>query len=215
VAELIPVPSPGIPLWYGEPGHPLVVVLHDAYGRLPSIEPMAQALARIGFRVVVPDLFHGWCTLDAEDAEELFEDLELAPTLELLDAVIGAARAEGSERFGVLGFSMGGWLALLHAQGGGADAVVAYYATLGLDEDGVIPNPVLLQFAETDEWNAGADPDSFLERLTDYGTPVETFSYLATRHSFANASIAERFDPNATALAFARSARFLEQHLLD
>jgi carboxymethylenebutenolidase len=215
VAELIPLPSPGIPLWYGEAGHPLVVVLHDSYGRLPSIEPMAEALARIGFRVVVPDLFDGWCTLDAEDGEELFEDLEVAPTLDLLDELIGAARAEGSERVGMLGFSTGGWLALLHAQGGAADAVVAYYATLGLDEDGVIPNPVLLQFAETDQWSAGADPDSFVDRLTDHGTPVETFSYLATTHSFANASIAGLFDPNATALAFARSARFLEQRLLD
>jgi carboxymethylenebutenolidase len=215
VAELIPVPSPGLPLWYGEAGRPLVVLLHDSYGRLPSISPMAEALARIGFRVVVPDLYDGWCTLDAGDAEELFEDLEVAPTLHLIDALIGAARADGSERVGVLGFSMGGWLALLHAQGGGADAVVAYYATLGLDEDGVIPNPVLLQFAETDEWTPGADPESFIDRLTDYGTPVETFSYVATRHPFANASLEGLFDPNATALAFARSARFLEQHLLD
>jgi carboxymethylenebutenolidase len=215
VPELVPIPSPGIPLFYGEPGHPLVVVLHDWYGRLPSIEPMAQALARIGFRVAVPDLFDGWCTTDPDSAEQLMQGLEVAVALDLIDDVIRDARAEGSERVGVLGFSMGGWLALLHAQGGGADAVVAYYATLGLSEDGVIPNPVLLQFAERDDWVAGADPESFIDRLVDYGTPVERFDYLATKHSFANASIPDLFDANATALAFARSARFLEAHLID
>ena len=73
----------------------------------------------------------------------------------------------------------------------------------------------MLQFAEEDDWGSGADPQSFIERLEDYGTPVSQFTYLGTRHSFANADISGLFDPNATALAFARSARFLEQHLLD
>lgn len=213
--ELIPVPSPGVPLFYGEAGRPLVIVLHDWYGRLPSIEPMAEALARIGFRVAVPDLFNGWCCLDVESAETLMATLEVAPTLDLIDDVIRDARAEGSTRVGVLGFSMGGWLTLLHGEGGAADAVVAYYATLAENEDGVIPNPVLLQFAEHDDWGLGADPESFIDRLKDYGTPVEQHTYLGTKHSFANASIAELFDPNATALAFARSATFLEKHLLD
>lgn len=213
--DLVPIPFAGVPLWYGEPTHPLVVVLHDWYGRLPSIEPMALALARIGFRVAVPDLYGGWCTTDAASAEELMDTLEVAAALESIDDVILEARAAGSERVGVLGFSMGGWLSLLHAQGGAADAVVAYYATLAENEDGVIPNPVMLQFAEEDAWDPGAEPDSFIARLKDYGTPVEQFTYLGTKHSFANASIPGLFDPNATALAFARSSTFLEKHLVS
>jgi len=107
---------------------------------------------------------------------------------------------------------MGGWLALLHAQGGGADAVVAYYATLGPAEQGIIPNPVLLHFAETDQWEAGAEPEVFVTRLKDDGTPVTEHSYLGTVHGFANASI-PKVDARAAALAFARTASFLQDHL--
>jgi carboxymethylenebutenolidase len=141
--------------------------------------------------------------------------LELGDALAEIDDVIATARSEGSEKVGVLGFSMGGWLALLHAQGGEADAVVAYYASLAPEEHGVIPAPVLLHFAETDEWTPDSEPDAFIARLKDHGTPVASHTYLATKHSFANASIADRIDTNAAALAFARSASFLAKHLLD
>jgi carboxymethylenebutenolidase len=109
---------------------------------------------------------------------------------------------------------MGGWLALLHAQAGSADAVVAYYATLDASDHGVIPCPVELHYAERDDWEAGADPDAFVDRLRQHGTPVTRFSYAGTVHSFANASMREKLDERSAALAFARTATFLEQHLL-
>lgn len=213
--ELIPIPSPGVPLYFGRRGDPLVVVLHDWYGRTPGLVPFAEALAHAGFRVAVPDFYDGVCTVDAGDAEALLAALELRQALALIDDVVADARDEGSTRVGVLGFSMGGWLALLHAQGGSADAVVAYYATLGEREDGVIPCPVLLQFAERDDWAEGAEPEAFIARLTDHGTPVTQHSYLGTGHSFANASIPATFDSNAAALAYARSASFLERQMFD
>src|SRR3712207_7619567 len=42
--------------------------------------------------------------------------------------------------------------ALAHAQTGAVDAVVAYYATLGPETAAVLPCPVMLHFAEVDEW---------------------------------------------------------------
>jgi carboxymethylenebutenolidase len=110
---------------------------------------------------------------------------------------------------------MGGWISLLHAQGGEADAVAAYYATLGVDEHGIIPCPVLLHFAENDEWSDGAEPDQFIARLEDHGTPVTQFTYAGTQHSFANATIAAAIDTRAAALAFARTASFFDRHLGD
>jgi len=215
VPELIPIPSPGEPVYYGDPGRPLVVLLHDWYGRTPGLEPFAQALAHQGFRVAVPDFYGGFCTVDPADAEALMGALDLAEALAIVDDIVSDARSEGSERVGLLGFSMGGWLALLHAQGGSADAVVAYYATLEPEEHGVVPSPVLLHLAEMDEWGDGGDPESFIDRLKDHGTPVASHTYIGTEHSFANASIAGRFNKNAAALAFARSASFLVTHVAD
>lgn len=215
MSNLVAIPSPGVPLYYGEPGSPLIILVHDWYGRLPWLENYATGLEHQGYRVVVPDLYAGVATTDETTAEELMNELDVATSLALLDDVIRVARAEGSERIGVIGFSMGGWLTLLHAQGGAADAVVAYYATLGTSHHGVIPCPVLLQFAENDEWDDGEDPESFIGRLKDHGTPVTEYSYVGTVHSFANATIVDKADVNAAALAFARTATFLEKHLAD
>ncbi|MEP6479834.1 MAG: alpha/beta fold hydrolase [Rhodoglobus sp.] len=213
--DLVPIPSPGVPLYYGTVGDPVVIVVHDWYGRLPSIEPYATALATHGLRVVVPDFYAGVCTVDAGDAERLMQGLDVGESLALLEDIVQESRDQGSAKAAVVGFSMGGWLALLHAQAGSADAVVAYYASLGPNDHGVIPCPVQLHFAEVDEWGDGDDPESFVDRLKDHGTPVELFTYLGTQHSFANASIPDRVDTRAAALAFARTATFLEKHLVD
>ncbi len=215
MAEPISIPSPGITLYFGAAGSPLVLVLHDYYGRLPWLGDYAEGLARVGFRVAVPDFYDGVATTEADVAEQLMESLDVARSLAILDEVIEQAHDQGSRRVGSIGFSMGGWLALLHAQGGATDAVAAYYATLAAADHGVVPCPVLLNFAEIDEWAENEDPESFIDRLKDHGTPVSDYSYLATVHSFANASIQEKFDASASALAFARTASFLEYQLTD
>lgn len=214
MTELVPIPSPGVPLYYGPAGSPVIIVAHDWFGRLPGLIPFAEALSSQGYRVVVPDFYDGVCTVDPESAAELRDRLDLGDALALLDELVAEARVEGSARIGLVGFSMGGRLALLHAQEGDADAVVAYYATLGTEEHGIIPCPVLLQFAENDSWEPGTEPDSFVARLEDHGTPVSEFTYLGTEHSFANATVAS-FDARAAALAFARTASFLDVHLSD
>ena len=215
MSELVPIPSPGEPLLLGDEGAPVVVLLHDWYGRLPWLEFYGEALARIGFRVSIPDLYDGVATTDAGDAEDLADALDLGTALAIIDDTIDAERSRGSEKVGLVGFSLGGWLALLHAQGGGAEAVVAYYATVGQEQHGVIPSPVLLHLAEEDEFESAEQIEAFVGRLKDHGTPVTQWSYLATQHSFANATATEHFDRGAAALAYARTASFLEQHLAD
>jgi carboxymethylenebutenolidase len=216
LADLVPIPSPGIPLEYGTLGAPLVVVLHDWYGRLPWLEPFAAALAdRGGFRVLVPDFYGGVATTDDEDAALLLSRLTDEDSRDILDAAIGMGLDEGSTRVGLVGFSMGGTLALRAAQRGDADAVVAYYGTLSGDDPGIVPCPVLLHLAEEDSYPAGGDPETFVPRLRDNGTPVTSHTYAGTGHSFANATMTERVDGRAAALAFARTTVFLESRLTE
>jgi len=215
MADLVAIPSPNVPLYYGEPGRPLVVILPDWYGRLPWLEAYAEAVASRGLRVAVLDFYDGWATTSAIDAEQLMNDLDLGATLALIDDVISVERANGSTKVGAIGFSVGGWLALVHAEGGATDAVVSYYSSLSAADHGVIPAPVMLHFAETDEWEPGETPAEFIDRLKDHGTPVIEHTYLGTVHSFANATISLNLDARAAALAFARSVSFLENHLVD
>ena len=212
--ELIPLPSPGVPLEYGDEGRPAVIVLHDEFGRLPWMEPYAEALAsRGGFRVLVPDLYDGVATTDDAESIRLSSALDHTQIDGAIDDLIRTARAQGTPRIALVGFGLGGALALHHAQTGSAEAVAAYYATLDTDEHTLIPCPVLLNLAESDAWTDGADPGSFIARLKDHGTPVAHHVYAGTGHSFANASLARAIDSNAAALAFARTTVFLEQHL--
>ena len=206
--DLIPISSPGVPLEFGDNGDPFIILLHDYFGRLPWLLTYAESLARIGFRVAVPDFYNGVATVNPETAESLMGSLDVAMSLAVMNDLIRDAHEQGSHRVASVGFSMGGWLALLHAQGGAVDAVVAYYATLRPEEHGVIPCPVMLNLAERDEWSEGADPESFVGRLKEHGTPVTEHSYLATVHSFANASALSGFNADAAAFAFARSASF-------
>ncbi len=218
MAELVPIPSPGVPLTYGDRGAPIVIVLHDMYGRLPWLEPYAEALAnRGGFRVIVPDFYDGVATTDSGEGRALMAALSDGAAAGILDAAIDSERGQGedAQRVGLIGFSMGGRIALHAAQEGLADAVVAYYASLGAADPGIVPCPVLLHLAEEDTWADGAEPDTFAARLRDDGTPVVSHTYAGTLHSFANATLRERVDGRAAALAFARTTVFLESRLKD
>lgn len=209
---MLPIPSPGIPLEFGELGAPVVAVLHDKYGRLPWLEPFAAALAnRGGFRVVVPDFYDGVASTDDDEATSLMRGLTDEAARDILDAAVATGLDGASRRVGLIGFSMGGAIALRAAQRGEADAVVAYYAALSSDDPGIVPCPVLLHLAETDT----LDVDPFVERVREDGTPVTRHSYLGTVHSFANATLTEKVDGRAAALAFARTTVFLEAQLKD
>lgn len=219
--EFVDIPSPGWPLQFGESGRPAVVIVHDAYGRLPYLEAYARALAGQGFFVVVPDLFDGVATTDPAGAAELEARLDPGFALATLDDAVAHARTpEGAAehspaRVGLIGLGLGGRYALRLAQRGAADAVVAYYALLGDDEGGVVPAPVLLHRAEDTAWAGGADVDGFVSRLKEHGTPVTQHSYAGTTAGFANATVLPLVDRNAAALAFARSTYFLQAQLLD
>jgi carboxymethylenebutenolidase len=213
MADLVSIPSPGEALYFGEEGDPLVIVIHDWYGRLPWLEFYARAVASHGYRVAVPDLYKGWATTNSTDAAELMRASDIGETLAIITRLIDEARAQGSAKVATVGFSMGGWVALVHAENGAVDAVVSYYASLSAADHGIIPAPVLLHFAETDDWDEGEEPEDFIARLADHGTPVASHTYLGTRHSFANATLPERLDKNAAALAFARTVTFLDVQL--
>ncbi|MEA9984012.1 MULTISPECIES: dienelactone hydrolase family protein [Subtercola] len=225
MAELIDIPSPGWPLTFGEPGNPSVVLVHDSFGRLPYLESYATALASRDLFVVVPDLFNGVATIDEASADELRDGIDLGFALATLDDAIELGRGHGfdaapsggvlqpSTKVALLGFELGGWLALRAAQAGSVDAVVAYAAGLGESEAGVIPCPVLLNYSDLGDWGTTFESDLFVSRLKEMGTPVARHTYSGTHDIFANATLVERLDKNAAALAFARSTYFLQEQL--
>jgi carboxymethylenebutenolidase len=203
--------------YLAEPATPgsAVLVVHDWFGLLPHVRRYCDDLAHGGFVAFAPDLYGGQVTTEPVEAARLLDALDVTQARQRLDAAIEFLRTQhavGAQRVGAVGFSIGGWLALLTATTGTLAAVVAYYAILNPGEFAPIPCPVLLNLAETDDWDPSDAPDRFVSALGAAGTAVHAQVYAGTEHSFANGDVA------ATAPLPAREAwiavqDFLQQHL--
>ena len=76
-----------------EADHPLgaVVVIQEWWGLNDQIRGVAQRLAAAGFTALVPDLYRGKSTVEAEEAEHLKSDLDFADAASV-DQLVGFVR---------------------------------------------------------------------------------------------------------------------------
>ena len=202
-------------IWHGTEGDPVVVVLHDWNGRLPWADDFAERLAGEGFRVALPDFYAGRATTDASQSRRLLRErtADMAGAHRIVSEAIGEARAGGSARAALVGFSMGSMIALEYAAQGSVDAVVAYYGA-AREGHGTVRVPVLFQRAERDTWTGKEAPDALQERLAREGHhTVELRTYRGAKHGFQNAQVAEKYDADAAAEAWASTLAFLREHL--
>ena len=113
---------------------PGVVVIHEWWGLVPHIEDVCDRLAAEGFTALAPDLFHGKTVPNSEPEAAEKEMMALAVPRAAkdlsgaVDYLIGHPMVRG-HGVGVVGFSMGGglalWLATLRADQ--VRAVVPFY----------------------------------------------------------------------------------------
>jgi len=191
---------------------PGVVVVHDWYGPLPHVADFADELTMAGFDVELVDVYDGATTRDPGRAEELAEALDGSAAREAITAAVERLKFAGARYIGAVGFSLGGSLVLRAARDGELDAVVVYYASGDPAEAARITCPVQLHLAAQDEFESADDIDAFVSALRAVGTPVDTFTYPGTEHSFANADVVLA-DPRAAEVALARTIGFLHARL--
>jgi carboxymethylenebutenolidase len=191
-----------------------VVVVHDWYGRLPHVRAVCDELAAAGLVAAAPDLYDGRTTTDPGQAESLAGELDRAAAPGRLEEAVTAlkARVDGGP-VGVLAWSLGGMYAVGLAAGGGIDAAALYYAAGDEDDAAKIHCPVLLQLAETDEFDPPEFYEAFVNALRAAGTEVEVHTWPGTEHSFANRDVALHA-PGAAGEAWSTTVRFLRDHLL-
>ena len=96
-------------------GAPAVVVIQEWWGLNDQIRGVADRLAQAGYRALVPDLYRGKSTTEAEEAHHLMSSLNFGDAAS--QDVAGAVTylKTGSAKVGVTGFCMGGALTLLAA----------------------------------------------------------------------------------------------------
>ena len=172
----------------GGPGSPGVVVIQEWWGLNAQIRGVADRLAAAGFSALVPDLYQGKSTVEAEEAHHLMTGLNFgdAAAQDIRGAVqYLKARAP---KVGVTGFCMGGALTLL-TQGASpeVDAAVVWYGCPPLEyiDASKIKVPLQGHWAAQDQFFAIATVDALEAKLREAGVGFEFHRYLA-HHGFAN-----------------------------
>jgi carboxymethylenebutenolidase len=202
-----------------------VVVIQEWWGVNAQILGVAERLAAAGFTALVPDLYRGKSTVEAEEAHHLMTGLNFGDAAS--QDVRGAAQflkglQAGRGRVAVTGFCMGGaltWLSLAHAPE--LDAGVAWYGYPPLEylDAAKIVQPVMAHWATQDEAFAIAGVDALEQKLREAGVRYEGHRYLAY-HAFANEDAQgprripiTQYDAFWAQRAWDRTLRFLGQHL--
>ena len=198
---------------------PGLVLVQEWWGLVDHIKDVADRFAAAGFVVLAPDLYDGEKTKSPDQAAKMFMALRIG---EAAKDIRGAARHliarpdEMPKKVGVLGFCMGGQLALYAGQEYPDEigAVVDFY--------GVHPNvpidpakvrvPVQLHFAKRDTSVPEAKAKELTAKLAETGSDVSSHFYDAD-HAFFNDTRPEVHDPEAAEKAWTRSVAFLTQHL--
>ncbi len=198
---------------------PGVVVLPEWWGLVDHIREVCDRLAREGFVALAPDLYRGDATTDPDAAGRMMMDLEIPRAAEDLDgaiaAVLGHDAVEGSQ-VGVIGFCMGGQLALYAAtRNERVRAVADFYGVhpnVSLDLSNLRAS-VLGIFAENDEF---VPPEVVRQLEADLGAAgVETdFTiFPGVDHAFMNDARPEVFDAEVSTRAWAMTLAYLRKEL--
>lgn len=171
-----------------------VVLLPEVYNVNQWVRGVAGRYAAQGYTVLIPDLFwrqapgchYEYDQPDAARAQGEHVDVDaVVGDIGVAAAALRAALAPEA-RVGVVGYCLGGRLALLAGVREPVDAVVSYYGVkldLHLDELATLETPALLHFGDSDPWVPNDVVDAVRARLAGRKN-VATHVYADAGHGF-------------------------------
>ena len=212
--------------YLAEPAHakdaPAIVVIQEWWGLNDQIRGVADRLAAAGYQALVPDLYRGKATVEAEEAHHLMTGLDFGDAAS--QDIRGAVQylKTRAPKVGVTGFCMGGALTVLAlTQSPEIDAGVVWYGCPPLDyiDASKIKAPIQGHWATQDEFFKIDIVDGLEAKLTAAGVQYDFHRYLA-HHAFANETAvgpgripATQYDAVWAQQAWDRTLRFFGMHL--
>jgi carboxymethylenebutenolidase len=198
---------------------PGLLVLQEWWGLVDHIRDVADRFAAEGFVALAPDLYGGESAKSPDQAEKLLMALNIARTASWLRGAaefLMASDAVDPKKVGVVGFCMGGQLALFAA------CEHPTLITAAVDFYGIHPRveprlerlraPVLLHFGTRDRSVPPDEANALVTRLRDAGKRVEAHFYDAD-HAFFNDRRPEVYSAENARLAWTRTLDFLGAEL--
>lgn len=201
---------------------PGIVVLQEWWGLVDQIKRTCDRLSDVGFVALAPDLYHG-TTVPLTEPDKAGKEMMAmrmdTAAKDLSGAVDELVRRTGRAGVGVVGFCMGGGLALVLATQR-PDAVKAVVPAYGLipwpdarPDYSAITAAVLGHAAALDD---SFTPDAARElesQLRDLGKTVEFHVYDGAGHAFFNEDRPEAYNAEAAGLLWDRTVAFFREHL--
>jgi carboxymethylenebutenolidase len=203
-------------------GAPAIVVIQEWWGVNQQIRGVADRLAAAGYFALVPDLYRGKWTVEAEEAHHLMTGLNFGDAASQdIRGAVQFLKARGN-KVGVTGFCMGGALTLLAlCMAPEIDAGVVWYGCPPLEyvDAAKIKAPLQAHWATQDEFFPIATVDQLQEKLDAAHVRFEFYRYLA-HHAFANETAVgprripqTQYDPVWSEQAWDRTLRFFGRWL--
>jgi carboxymethylenebutenolidase len=194
---------------------PGVLVIQEWWGLVGHIKNVCDRFAAEGFAALAPDLYHGKTANEPDAAGKLFMALNIAQAEKDLRGAVQALGGHAAT-LGVVGFCMGGQLALFAATINPAiAAAVNFY--------GIHPNvkpdytklsgPVLGLFAENDSFVTPKVARDLDQAIKAAGKQSEVHIYPGVDHAFFNDERKDVYNKAAAEDAWRRTLAFFRQHL--
>jgi len=198
---------------------PGVVVIQEWWGLVPHIENVCRWFAEEDFVALAPDLYHGRIAKSPDEAGKLMMALDIDHAERDVRGAVTYLKtlpAMTSKGVGVVGFCMGGQLALCAAtKNPDILAAVDFYGIhpeVKLDFKSMRA-AVLGLFAENDKSVPPAAVRELETQIRDAGKDVEMHIYPRTQHAFFNDTRPEVYDPKAAQDAWTRMLDFFRKRL--
>jgi carboxymethylenebutenolidase len=200
---------------------PGVVVIQEWWGLVPHLKDLCDRFAAEGFVALAPDLYHGEATSEPDEAGKKMMALQLERAAKDLSGAVDVVSEKGNgSGVGVVGFCMGGGLALVLAgqRPDAVKAVVPFYG--GIPWEGTAPDysaisaAVLIQCAGDDDWITPEVAGQMVQSLQGTGNAAAAMHvYEGADHAFFNDTRPEVYDAEASSIAWRRTLEFLRSHL--
>jgi carboxymethylenebutenolidase len=201
----------------GSEPRPGIVVIQEWWGLNEHIRDITRRFAQQGFVALAPDLYGGVTTSEPDEAQRLVMELDMVAAVQEIGQAMDYLLAQdyvGSEEIGVVGYCLGGGLALetgrVYEQVG---AVVAYYGRpLEPAQAADINAPVLGLYGAEDQGIPVEEVQAMEDALNEADVTNEFFIYDDAGHAFFN-DTRDSYNEAAASDAWPRTLAWFEQYL--
>jgi len=198
---------------------PGVVVIQEWWGLVDHIKDVCDRFAGEGFVALAPDLYHGKSTKSPDEAGKLMMALRID---EAEKDISGAAQyllhqaATTSDKVGVVGFCMGGALALYAAtKNSNVGACAVFYGGHPKVKPDLpqLQSPVLSISGDRDKSVTPEVVHKLEQQLKSLGKQIDVIIYPNADHAFFNDTRPTVYNPDAAEDSWRRTIDFFRKHL--